>query len=104
MNDLKLIYVTVGSLEEAKKIATTIVSEKKAACANILHPMTSFYFWKGELQEDSEIVLIFKTKEATVGSLTERIKELHSYEVPCVVSLPIESGNTAYLDWIRNSV
>ncbi|BDA77753.1 divalent ion tolerance protein [Leptospira kobayashii] len=104
MKDLRFVYVTVGNLEEASLIAKKVVEEKLAACANILPQMTSFYFWEGKLQEDKEVVLIFKTNESKLESLILRIKELHSYEVPCIVALPIESGNPDYLDWLRKSL
>ncbi len=104
MKDLRFVYVTVGNSEEASLIAKKAVEDKFAACANILPQMTSFYFWEGKLQEDREVVLIFKTNESKLESLIRQIKELHSYEVPCIVSLPIDSGNPDYLDWLRNSL
>ncbi|TGN14124.1 divalent-cation tolerance protein CutA [Leptospira ilyithenensis] len=104
MKDLRFVYVTVGNFDEASLIAKKIVEDKLAACANLLPQMTSFYFWEGKLQEDREVVLIFKTNESKLESLIRQIKELHSYEVPCIVSLPIDSGNPDYLDWVRNSL
>jgi len=104
MKDLRFVYVTVGNGEEASLIAKEVVKTKLAACANLLSNMSSFYFWKGELQEDKEVVLIFKTNESKLEPLIQKIKELHSYEVPCIVSLPIDSGNSDYLEWLRNSL
>ena len=96
-----LIYVTVPSREEARKIAGAVVGERLAACANIHGEMTSLYWWDGAVQEDKEIALILKTQESLVERLTARVKALHSYAVPCVVALRIKAGNPDYLAWIR---
>jgi len=96
----KLIYITAGSAEEARHVARALVEERLAACANVLGALTSFYWWQGELQEDAEVAVIAKTTEAQLDRLIERVKALHSYDCPCVVALPIEAGNPAFLDWI----
>jgi periplasmic divalent cation tolerance protein len=93
-------YVTAGSREEALAIGRTVVEERLAACANVLDDMSSIYWWQGTLEQASEAVLILKTRAELVERLTARVRELHSYECPCVVALPIEAGNPAYLDWI----
>jgi periplasmic divalent cation tolerance protein len=97
----QFVYVTVGDKNEALRIGRILVEERLAACVNVLDGMTSVYSWKGEVHEDSEAVLIAKTKAALVGPLTDRVKELHSYECPCVVSFPIAAGNPEYLAWIE---
>ncbi len=97
----KLIYITTGSAEEAKRIGRALVEERLAACANVLGAVTSFYWWRGALQEDGEAALIAKTRTDLVDRLVERVKALHSYDCPCVVALPIEAGNPAFLDWIE---
>jgi len=96
----KLIYVTTSSREEAEQIAETVVTEKRAACANIFENMTSVYEWNGTLCREQETVLILKTTVAQVDALTARTKALHSYECPCIITLPVESGNPDFLDWI----
>lgn len=96
----RLIYVTAETAEEARRIARVLVEERLAACANVLGPVTSYYWWQDALQEDSEAVLVAKTREDLVERLVERVVALHNYECPCVVALPIESGNPAFLDWI----
>lgn len=93
-------YVTCGSLDEAKHIAKSIVTERLAACANMLPGMTSIYQWKGELCEDQEVVLIFKTERDAFSALEKRIKELHSYETPCIVAMDVTLGSSEYLRWI----
>ncbi|HQP29747.1 MAG TPA: divalent-cation tolerance protein CutA [Deltaproteobacteria bacterium] len=95
-----LIYMTAGSLEEAEKIGKALVGERLAACVNIIEHMRSFYWWEGTLQEDHEVVMIAKTTSPLVDSLVERVKSLHSYRVPCIVSVPISGGNPDFLEWI----
>ncbi len=96
-----LIYITVPNKEEAKDIGKALVEEKLAAGVNIVDNITSFYWWDGKVNENGELVLFVQTKESLVDSLIERVKELHSHECPCVVSLPIEKGNVDFLNWIE---
>ncbi|TGL87593.1 divalent-cation tolerance protein CutA [Leptospira congkakensis] len=97
------VYSTFSSEEEAKQIAKQVVTERLAACANIIKGMDSVYIWNGEMEESSEIVCLLKTTKDKSELLMQRIKELHSYDVPCIVLWPIVSGNPYYLDWLRNS-
>lgn len=103
--NLRLLYVTTPNQEEAHKIGRALVEENLAACANILGDMNSIYKWKGEVQEENECVLIIKTHYSRVRKVTRRIKEMHSYEVPAVVSLTIteDEGNIEYLDWLEDN-
>jgi periplasmic divalent cation tolerance protein len=96
-----LVYVTAGGREEALSIARTVVSERLAACANILGEITSVFRWDGEIQEDGEVSLLLKTRADRADALTARIRELHSYDCPCVVCLPVTAGNDAFLNWIH---
>lgn len=95
------VYMTAGSVEEARKIGRALIEGRLAACVNIVPGMTSLYRWQGKVEEGSETVLIAKTRADLVQELTERVMALHSYTVPCVVSIPIEGGNSAFLDWIE---
>jgi periplasmic divalent cation tolerance protein len=97
---LCLCYVTAGSRAEALAIGRTVVEERLAASANVLDDVTSIYWWQGALEQAGEAVLILKTRTELVERLIGRIRELHSYECPCVVALPIAAGNPRYLDWI----
>lgn len=97
-----MIYVTCGSREEARAIAYRVVEAKLAACANIIEGMTSVYRWEGRVEEGAEVVLILKTRAALVGELSARVKELHSFDVPCVVEIPLGGGNPDYLAWIAD--
>lgn len=95
-----LVYVTAASEDEARKIASTAVGERLAACANILGTIRSLYWWEGAVQEGGEVALILKTQASLTERLVARIRALHSYTVPCVVALPIQAGNPDFLDWI----
>ena len=96
------VYITTKDEDEAKKIGRALVAEKLVACVNI-HPINSIYRWQEEVQEDSEVAVFVKTKAGLVDEVISRVKELHSYEVPCVISLPIEKGNPDFLEWIEAS-
>lgn len=99
--DVVFAYVTAGSPEEARRIGRALVEERLAACANILDGMTSIYRWQGAVEEATESVLIAKTRAALFEPLAVRVRELHSYDVPCVVELKVDRGNPAYFDWLR---
>lgn len=101
---LNLVYMTAGSKAEAKKIGQTLVESRLAACVNIIDNMNSIYRWEGQLQDDQETVMIAKTTEARVPELIEKVKSVHSYDCPCIVCIPIENGNRAFLDWIVSEV
>ena len=98
--DTCLVYVTAGNAAEAEKIASVIVEERLAACANILGQITSIFRWEGQLQNESEVALILKSQPRLIENLTARVIELHSYDCPCVVALPITGGNPNFLRWI----
>ena len=97
---LYFCYVTAGSRDEALTIGRAVVEERLAACANVLDGLTSIYWWQALWSRRARAVLILKTRAELVDRLTSRIRELHSYECPCVVALPIDAGNPAYLEWI----
>ena len=96
------IYITTEDEDEARRIGKTLVEEKLAACVNI-HPIKSIYRWEGEIGEEGEVAMLVKTKAELADKVMERVKELHSYEVPCIVSFSIDKGNPDYLEWIEES-
>ena len=102
--EINFIYMTAGDAAEAKKIAGELVASKLAACVNILENMNSVYVWQGEIQEDSEVVMIAKTTRENVPQLIEKVKSLHSYDCPCIVSLPVLNGHQPFLEWIEAEV
>ncbi|QCO01274.1 divalent-cation tolerance protein CutA [Azospirillum argentinense] len=95
-------YITAGSRDEARRIGRALVEERLAACANIFDGMTSIYRWQDSIEEATETVLIAKTRAELFDRLAARVRELHSYDVPCVVELRVGRGNPAYLDWLRD--
>jgi len=97
-----LIYITARDEEEAEKIGRVLVEEKLAACVNI-HPIKSIYRWEEDIAEESETAMFVKTKAELADAIIKRVKQLHSYEVPCIVSLPIEEGHPDFLEWIDRS-
>jgi len=99
----KLVYLTCSGHEQAQKIAETLVKEKLCACVNYF-PINSVYYWKEQLVKDQEIGMMLKTTAPMVEKIIERIKELHSYEVPAIFSLNMEKGNPDFLKWIKDSV
>ncbi|MGD8666823.1 MAG: divalent-cation tolerance protein CutA [Desulfobacterales bacterium] len=101
---VNFIYMTAGSKAEAQKIGKALVESRLAACVNILDNMQSIYRWEGELQQDSEVVMIAKTTGTRVSQLVDKVKSLHSYDCPCIVSLPVSGGYTPFLDWIQSEV
>jgi len=100
--NINFIYITAGDMKEARAIGKALFSERLVACANIIDNVHSMYWWQGEIQDDGEVIVIAKTKESLVPQLIEKVKSMHSYECPCVVSLPITHGNKGFLDWVAN--
>jgi len=97
---VRLVYVTAPNLAEAESLARLAVTRRLAACANILPGMRSLYWWRGQLEQADEGVLVLKTTAALAGELTQALVQAHSYDCPCVVVLPIEGGHPAFLEWI----
>jgi periplasmic divalent cation tolerance protein len=95
-----VVFVTAASAEQAGLIAHALVGERLAACVNVVSPIRSIYRWNDEVQSDTEHLLIVKTRANLVAKVAVRVKELHSYEVPEVIALPIVAGAKSYLDWL----
>jgi periplasmic divalent cation tolerance protein len=100
--DLRLIYITTKDVDEARRIGRSLITERLVACVNIVDAIESLYWWKGEIVDSREAVVIAKTKTALVPAVIEKVKLLHGYECPCVVALPILEGNEDFLRWIEN--
>jgi len=95
-----VVLVTTKDKDEAMSIAEVLVSERLAACANVLEPVVSVYTWKGKIERSAEALMMLKTHADVFHLLVERVKELHSYDVPEIIGIPITGGNPAYLKWI----
>ena len=98
-----LVYITTKDRDEAERIAAAVVSEGLAACANILDSMRSLYWWNGQMESATETILLLKSELDRFEALQKKVTQLHSYETPCIVALPIIAGSRAYLDWISAS-
>lgn len=98
------VYAIFASAEEAERIGRLCVEERLAACVNILGPVRSIYRWNGAVETAEEIAAIFKTTEADADALITQIGGLHSYDVPCIVTWPIEKILGPYADWVEESV
>lgn len=104
MTDYCSLYVTVPHQQEALVLARTLVQEKLVACANISGVMTSIYEWRGDVCEDTEVALLLKTSKNLSEKVAARIKELHSYDTPCIVQWDITGGSAEYLKWVGESI
>jgi len=98
-----IIYITAGDMAQARMIGCKLVEERLAACVNIF-PITSIFRWKGSIDESNEFGIIIKTRSDKVKEIEKRVKEIHSYEVPCVLAFKIDEGSAQYLNWIDESV
>ncbi len=98
----RLLYVTCPTRVAADRIATAVVGERLAACANLVPGMRSVYRWRGTVERAIETVLLLKTTARRTPALMRRIKALHPYEVPCIVVLPIAGGHGPFLRWIAD--
>lgn len=105
MTDKIVVLVTCGSAGEATKIARAVVAKRLAACANIFSgPVESIYRWKDDVEKAREILMVIKSSAKRFAALEREIRRLHSYEVPEIIALRIESGSRGYLEWIAESV
>jgi periplasmic divalent cation tolerance protein len=104
VTDKRIVLTTVGSEEEAKKIARHLVESRLAACVNLIPQVTSIYRWQGNVDEAREWLLIIKTTAAVFEKVQQAIRENHSYDLPECLCLPIEDGLGDYLDWIGDAI
>ena len=104
MSDYLVLFVTVPTVELAENIARSLVGDRLVACVNIVPSVRSFYRWQGTVRDDQELLLVIKTRREHFDVVRERIVELHDYEVPEVVALPVVAGHHPYLRWIDDSV
>ena len=101
--DCVMVWTTIGSSTDGHKLASLLVGERLAACVNVLSEMDSVYRWNGQIESDRERQVIMKTTTGRIAALQARLHELHDYDVPEFVVVPIIGGSDAYLQWIRES-
>ena len=95
-----VIFVTTSSPAEARKIGRALVEEKLVACANIVPQVRSIYRWQGKIRDESEALMVLKTRSGQVQKIIKKVRSLHSYTVPEIIALPIVAGSKDYLRWI----
>jgi len=96
-----IVFMTASTKEEAGKIVRALLEERLIACANIMDHVSSFFWWQGKIEEEKEVLAIMKSHESIFKKLSQRVTELHSYEVPEILALPIIEGAPSYLDWMK---
>jgi len=96
-----VVFITASSHEEARKIADALVSQRKAACVNIVPRVNSLFRWRGKIEDVEESLLVVKTRAKLFPDVVSTVKGIHSYEVPEIIALPIVEGNPDYLKWIH---
>jgi periplasmic divalent cation tolerance protein len=101
---LRLLYTTWPDVESARRAAHTLVDEQLVACANLIPGMESIYRWQGAVESATEVILLLKTLDQRVAAVMQRVAELHTYSVPCVVELSVGAVAPAYLAWAVESV
>lgn len=103
MSDAVVVFSTCANRKEAQKIARAIVEDRLAACVQLLPPIQSIYRWQGNVEQSREVLMLFKTTAAQFPALEKRIAELHSYDTPEIIAVPVVAGAEKYLAWLRGA-
>ena len=104
MSSYIVVFMTASDKKEASKIVRRLLNERLIACANIVGPVSSLFWWEGKIDEASEFLVIMKSRRDLFKKLSEKVKETHSYEVPEILELPITEGLPSYLEWMSASL
>lgn len=99
-----VVFVTAPNEDEAARIAKAVVEERLAACVNIIKGIRSIYSWQGKIEDEAEVLMVIKTKESLFEALSDKVRGLHSYEVPEVIAMSITKGSEDYLKWLGEVV
>lgn len=99
-----VVIMTTSNKEEAAKIVRSLLKERLIACANIVGPVSSLFWWQGKIDEENEFLVFMKSHKSLFERLSERVTEIHSYEVPEIIALPIIEGSPPYLKWLKTSL
>jgi len=102
-HDEIVVFITAPNEEEAAGIARALVQSRLAACVNIIKGVRSIYRWRGKLEDAPEVLMIAKTQRKLFGALAAKTRELHSYDIPEIIALPLAEGSKDYLKWLRES-
>ena len=103
MTEALVVLITVSSPQEGEAIAQALVEEELAACVNVISGVTSLYRWQGELQKEGEVLLVVKSRQELFERLAARVRQLHSYQVPEIIALPVVAGDKDYLSWLNEA-
>ena len=104
MSKYIVIFITTATEKQAKRIANTLLTQKKAACVSILPRVHSLFWWKSKIDSADEALLVVKTESRLLEATVKLVRKLHSYDVPEIIALPIIGGNEEYLEWISESL
>jgi len=99
-----VVIITTPNKEEAAKIVRSLLKERLIACANIVGPVSSLFWWQGKIDEENEFLVLMKSHKNLFERISERVMEIHSYDVPEIIALPIVGGFPLYLDWLETSL
>ena len=99
-----VLFITTANTEEAQRISSMLLNQKKAACVNIVPKVSSLFWWQDKLDSAQESLLIVKTKTSLLNEVVTLVRKIHSYDIPEIIALPIVGGNQDYLDWIGKEV
>jgi periplasmic divalent cation tolerance protein len=99
-----VVFITVDSEDQAKRISDVLLQKKLIACVNIVRDIRSFFWWKGQVDSCSELLMIMKSRGELLDNIVDEVRRHHNYEVPEIVAMPIVGGNSLYLQWIDESV
>ena len=102
MTDVRSVYVTIDTPDNAATLARALLERGLIACANVLPGVRSFFTWDGDVQDEGEVAMIVKTREGRLDELVDAVEALHPYDVPCVVAWPVDAGAEPYLAWVRD--
>jgi len=100
-SEVRVVLVTAPDAEEGARIGRRLVEERLAACVNVVPGLRSLYLWEGRVEDDAEVLLVVKTRAERLDALALRVRDLHPYDVPEVVALPVVGGSAEYLAWVR---
>ena len=99
-----IVFVTCANESQAQAIASAVLENRHAACVNIVPGVRSLYWWNGAVQDDSELLCIMKTRTDRFEALRDAVAQVHAYDVPEIIAMPISAGHQPYLNWINDSV
>jgi periplasmic divalent cation tolerance protein len=102
MTEFMVVFITASTFDQAEKIGKVLLEKKLVACVNIIKNIKSFFWWKGEISDEDEVLLMAKSENDNFKKIEEETKKLHSYSVPEIIALPLISGSKEYLDWIES--